>query len=83
MGEICEAAEYLKKNKGFSNWNMDSKSRLMFATLIASEVYSNDRNSSDGVVNKAVVLNSTLAMAIAEEIAILVIMLCVMTTNNN
>ena len=55
----------------------------MFATLIASEVYSNDRNSSDGVVNKAVVLNSTLAMAIAEEIAILVIMLCVMTTNNN
>ena len=83
VGEICEAAEYLKKNKGFSNWNMDSKSRLMFATLVASDVYSKDKDSSEGVVNKAVVMNSTLAMAIAEEVAILVIMLCVMTTNNN
>ena len=81
-GEIIEAADFLKKNKGFGGLSMDRKTRLMFAALLVGEVYT-EESTDENVVNKAVITNSALAIAIAEEVAIMVVMMCVMTSNNN
>jgi len=82
--EIIEAADYLKKSKGFGGLSMDKKTRLMFAALLASEVYSgNSSEAAAGIINNAVVTNSAIAMAIAEEIAIMVIVMCAATANSN
>ena len=63
---------------------MDKKTRLMFAALLAGNAYSNDRNSSDAIAtNNAIITNNAIAMAIAEEVAIMVIMMCASTANSN
>ena len=87
--EIIEAADYLKKSKGFGGLSMDKKTRLMFAALLASEVYTGGRDAADifsnNVIatNNAIVTNSAIAMAIAEEVAIMVIVMCAATANSN
>jgi len=80
VSEIIEAADFLKQNKGFGGLSMDKKTRLMFAALLASDVYTSD---TDKVNNKAVITNNAIAMAVAEEIAIMVIMMCAATANSN
>ena len=71
VDEIIETAEYLKNKKGFSGWSMDRKQRLMFAAMIVADAY-----NADGAVTTNSAINSTVAMVIAEEVAI---MICVMT----
>lgn len=44
--EIAETAEYLKNKKGFTNWSLKVKERLMFATaLLCSEYLGTDRRN--------------------------------------
>ena len=82
--EIIEAADFLKKSKGFGGLSMDKKTRLMFAALIASQVYSDGSDAATyGAINNAVITSSAIAMAIAEEVAIMVIMMCAATANSN
>ena len=82
--EIIEAADFLKKSKGFGGLSMDKKTRLMFAALLAGEVYSGGSSGAAySAVNNAVVTNSAIAMVIAEETAIMVIMMCAATANSN
>ena len=87
--EIIEAADFLKKNKGFGGLSMDKKTRLMFAALLASEVYTSGRAASGIISNEALVTNnaiiasSVMAMIIAEEVAIMVIVMCAATANSN
>ena len=87
--EIIEAADFLKKNKGFGGLSMDKKTRLMFAALLASEVYTSSRAASGIISNEALVTNnaiiasSVMAMIIAEEVAIMVIVMCAATANSN
>ena len=87
--EIIEAADFLKKSKGFGGLSMDKKTRLMFGALLASDVYAGDGNSADIfsqnaiATNTAIITNSAFAMVIAEEIAIMVIMMCAVTANSN
>jgi hypothetical protein len=84
VGEIIEAADFLKKNKGFGGLSMDKKTRLMFAALLASEVYSNGRDTLEVVsTTNAVITNSAISMIIAEEVAIMVIVMCASTANSN
>ena len=82
--EIIEAADFLKKSKGFGGLSMDKKTRLMFAALLAGEVYSGGSSGATySAINNAVVTNSAIAMVIAEETAIMVIMMCAATANSN
>ena len=81
--EIIEAADFLKKSKGFGGLSMDKKTRLMFAALLASEIYTGRNDGAYGLINSAIVTNSAIAMVIAEEIAIMVIMMCAATANSN
>ena len=81
VGEIIEASDFLKKNKGFGGISIDRKTRLMFASLLAGEVYLEE--SPDADINRAVVTNNAIAMAVAEELAIMVIMMCAVSANNN
>lgn len=87
--EIIEAADFLKKSKGFGGLSMDKKTRLMFGALLASDVYAGDGDSADIfsqnaiATNTAIITNSAFAMVIAEEIAIMVIMMCAVTANSN
>ena len=81
--EIIEAADFLKKSKGFGGLSMDKKTRLMFAALLASEIYTGSNDGAYGLINSAIVTNSAIAMVIAEEIAIMVIMMCAATANSN
>ena len=81
--EIIEAADFLKKSKGFGGLSMDKKTRLMFAALLASEIYTGSSDGAYGLINSAIVTNSAIAMVIAEEIAIMVIMMCAATANSN
>jgi hypothetical protein len=63
---------------------MDKKTRLMFAALLAGEVYSGGSSGATySAINNAVVTNSAIAMVIAEETAIMVIMMCASTANSN
>ena len=71
--EIAEAAEYLKTKKGFKTLSLSSTTRLMFASMITSNVLSSENTAS----TQAVVSNA-VAMIITEEIAIM-IMLCAVT----
>ena len=78
-----------KKSKGFGGLSMDKKTRLMFGALLASDVYAGDVDSADIfsqnaiATNTAIITNSAFAMVIAEEIAIMVIMMCAVTANSN
>ena len=68
VSEIIEASEYLKTRKGFGAWGIGEKARLMFASLLAADVYGNDKDT----MNSAVITGS-IAMVIAEEIAIMAV----------
>lgn len=83
VAEIIEAADYLKHSKGFGGLSMDKKTRLMFASLLASQVYLTGEDSSEALNNAAIITNNAIAMAIAEEVAIMVIMMCAVSANNN
>ena len=83
VAEIIEAADFLKHNKGFGGLSMDKKTRLMFAALLASQVYSPDLDPSEGITNQMIVTNNAIAMAVAEEVAIMVIIMCSMSANNS
>ena len=77
-GEIAEASEYLKTRKGFGNWGMGSKSRTMFAALMAVQAFAPDSAAMD-----ASVLNTSLAIVIAEEICFMIIMASVASSSSN
>ena len=82
--EIIEAADFLKKSKGFGGLSMDKKTRLMFAALLASEVYTSGMGTSETIAtNSAIVTNSAIAMVVAEEIALMVIVMCAATANSD
>ena len=79
VDEIVEVADFLKSSKGFGNWTLDNKQRLMFAAMLVGDAYAEDstliRNST---------INSTVAMVIAEEIALLMcIMICTTAANSS
>ncbi len=76
--EIAEAAAYLKTRKGFGDWGMGSKTRVMFAALMAVQAYAPNSMAMD-----ASVLGSSLAMVIAEEVCYMVIMTSVATSSTN
>ena len=65
VDEIIETAEYLGTHKGFGTFSLDKKQRLMFATILVSEAYSND------AVNGNAAINSSIAAVIAEEMAVM------------
>jgi len=81
VSEIIEAADFLKQSKGFGGLSMDKKSRLMFAALIAADVFAAD--NTDAIISNAVATTSAVAMIVAEEIAIMVIVMCASTANTN
>lgn len=83
VSEIIEAADFLKQSKGFGGLSMDKKTRLMFAALIAGEVYGSEADSADAMISQAVVTNSAIATIVAEETAIMVIMMCSASANSN
>ncbi|MCR5104630.1 MAG: DUF4003 domain-containing protein [Eubacterium sp.] len=73
VDEIVEVSDYLKRSKGFSDWTLDNKQRLMFSAMLVGDSYSENRSlmSSSAV-------SSTVAMVIAEEVALMMcMMLCV------
>ena len=77
VSEIIEADQLLKSVKGFDGFIMSSKTRLMFAALIVSSVYS----GNNSLVNSTVIGNS-VAVIIAEELAtMMVIMMCSTSAN--
>lgn len=76
--EIAEASEYLKTRKGFGNWGMGSKARAMFAALMAVQAF-----APNSVAMDASVLNTSLAIVIAEEICFMIIMTSVVCANSN
>ena len=66
--EIAEASDYLKNRKGFGNWSMGKQGRAMFAALLAAQAFAPSSSAMD-----ASVIGASLAMVIAEEIALMVI----------
>ena len=84
VGEIIEAAAYLKDSKALSGLEMDNKTRLMFAAMLASDVYKTGGEVGDGVgsTGAAIAASSALAMIIAEEVALLCVMMCACSTVN-
>ena len=76
--EIAEASDYLKTRKGFGDWGMGSKARVMFAALMTVQAYAPDSSAMDTSV-----LSSALAAVIAEEICFMILMTTVATTSSN
>ena len=62
--EIADAAEFLKIQKGFGDWSMSKKTRLMFAALLAAQAY-----APSSIAMDASVLCSTLCIVIAQQAA--------------
>ncbi len=75
VDEIIETAEYLKSSKGFGGLSMDKKQRLMFAAMLVGDAY-----SGDNTLSSSSLINSTVAMVIAEEVAIMV---CIMAATTS
>ncbi len=67
--EIAEAAEFLHEHKGFGNWALGSEERRMFAAMVVAAVYGED---SANMTSTAI--TNSIAVAVAEEIAILMLM---------
>ncbi len=73
--EIIETADYMKESKVFGKWSMDKKQRLMFAAMLVG-----DFHCADNMLLNQSALSSTVAMVIAEEIAI---MMCIMAATTS
>ncbi|MCR5251771.1 MAG: DUF4003 domain-containing protein [Lachnospiraceae bacterium] len=79
VDEIVEVSDYLKSIKGFGNWSIDSKQRLLFSAMLVGDSY-----SMNGALMNSSALNSTVAMVIAEEVAIMMcIMICVTSSSSS
>ena len=79
---IIEVSDTLKQNKGFSSWTLDNKQRLMFAGMLVSQVMSNnDSVLYEYGVNSAV-LNNTVAAIISAEIATMICVAVIISSNN-
>lgn len=76
--EIADASDFLKNRKGFGDWSMGKKSRMMFAALITAQAYAPSSKTMDSVV-----MGSSLAIVIAEQIAIMVTMMMIISTTAN
>lgn len=73
--EIEEASDYLKTRKGFGDWGIGDKARMMFASLMAVQAF-----APSSVAMDASVLNSSLAIVIAEEMCCAAIIACTSST---
>ena len=62
--EIADAEEFLRIQKGFGDWSMSKKIRLMFAALLAAQAY-----APSSVAMDASVLCTTLMIVIAQQAA--------------
>ena len=76
--EIADASDFLKNRKGFGDWSMGKKSRLMFAALITAQAYAPSSRAMDSAV-----MGGSLAIVIAEQIAIMVTMMLIISTTTN
>lgn len=80
--EIHDVSELLKKHKGFGNMALGKEHRAMFAALLVAEEYSGDKRSI-----QTTSIGSSIALAIAEEIVIMILMSSTIvastTVNNN
>lgn len=66
---VIETEEYLGREKGFGNWTLQKRERLMFAAIFVADMLS---GSDDQIYNKAVnsaVISNALASIVAEEVA--------------
>ena len=78
VDEIIETAEYLKSGKGFGGWTLDKKQRLMFAAMLVGDIYEVDQ-----VMTGASAMSSTIAMVIAEELAVMVCIMAATTATTS
>ncbi len=76
VDEIIETANELKTHKGFGSWSMDKRQRLMFASIIVGYAYNSER-----ALENSVAITSTIAVVIAEELAIMMCMMMSSTAN--
>ncbi len=72
---IIEVDEKLKDNKGFGDWSMNRKERLMFAAILVAEVLSGDNNQMYNYAIDSAVISNTIASIIAEEVAVMMCMI--------
>jgi hypothetical protein len=77
---IIEVEAMLKANKGFGNWSMDMKERLMFAAILVADVLSGEHDQLYDYAVGSAVINNTIAAIIAEEVAI---MMCIVICLNS
>ena len=68
--EIVEAEVYLKSQKGFGEASMDRKTRVMYAALLASDVYGKNQAATGNSV-----ISNTMSIVWAKKIAKMISML--------
>ena len=76
---VIETEEILRKEKGFGNWSLEKRERLMFAAVLVAEMLS---DCSERVYNSAVnsaVISNAIAAVVAEETAT---MMCITMSMN-
>lgn len=66
VSEIVEVDEYLKKQKGFGVFGIGGSQRLLYATALVMNSYTSERTNM-----QAMVLTSTVAVMIAEQMAMM------------
>ena len=67
VSEIIETEAYIKSHKGFGDWTMNKKQRLLFAAMIVGEVYGGENSVS---LNSAI--RSSVSAVIAAEVAMII-----------
>ena len=76
--DILEASEFLKHRKGFGDWSMGKKTRTMFAALIEAQAFAPSSEAMDSTV-----LGSSLAIVIAEEIAVMITIVMISSSSSS
>ena len=77
VDETIEVAEYLKENKGFGSWSINSKQRIMFAAMLVGDAY-----QKGTIESTTSVVNSSIVMAVAEQVAIMACIVAATTASS-
>ncbi len=72
VAEIIEVSEFLKSKKDFDSLSMDNRSRLMTSAILIGNAY-----EGNSLNDEATSISSTVAVVIAEQVTMLIIMMSV------
>lgn len=78
---VIEVSAEMKKNKGFGIFTLYEKTRLMFAAMLVAQEVSDNKDLLYNYSVNGIVINNTVAMIVAEELAAIICSMAIAASN--